>query len=66
MTTELKTEIKNGQIIYITKAGYRPTSREYAETLAEAIEYTKNQMQKTKDERKKRDYLRSYARSSCG
>jgi hypothetical protein len=54
MTGELKTEVKNGVIIYTTKAGYRLTSKEYAETLTEAIEHTKNQMKLTRDARKKK------------
>ena len=54
MTGEIKTEIKNGTIIYTTKGGNVLTSKEYAEALSEAIELTKNQMATTKDMRKKK------------
>jgi hypothetical protein len=54
MTGEIKTEVKNGVTIYTTKAGYRLTSKYYAEALSEAIGHTKNQMQSTRDARKKR------------
>jgi hypothetical protein len=54
MASEIKTETKNGVITYTTKAGYKLTSKVYAETLAEAIEHTKNQMATTTDMRKKK------------
>jgi hypothetical protein len=54
MTGEMKTEVKNGTIVYTTRAGYKLTSKEYAETLTEAIEHTKNQMKSTRDARKKK------------
>lgn len=54
MTGELKTETKNGQVIYTTSGGNVLTSKQYAEALSEAIELTKNQMAKTRDIRKKK------------
>jgi hypothetical protein len=54
MTGELKSDVKNGVITYTTRGGNVLTSREYAEALTEAIELTKNQMDKTKDIRKKK------------
>jgi predicted transcriptional regulator len=49
----MKTEVKNGTIVYKTRAWYKLTSKKYAKTLTKAIEQTKNQMQATRDTRKK-------------
>jgi hypothetical protein len=54
MTGGIKTETKNGQIIYTTSGGNVLTSKQYAEALKEAIELTKNQMAKTRDAKKKK------------
>jgi len=47
---ELQTEYPSK--MYPTKSGEMLSSKEMAETLAQAVEYAKNQMQTTKDKRK--------------
>jgi hypothetical protein len=62
MQTETKTELKNEGGMYTTSNGDKVTPKELAKTLSDAIEHYKNQIQTTKDVRKKKqlqDKLRS-------
>ena len=54
MKIETKTELKSEGGLYTTSNGDKLTPKEMAETLKEAIEHYNNQIETTKDARKKK------------